>query len=193
MVEVLRNYLERFIMLTDEDVVTIDRITEVRHFDKKAMVTQVGEKEAYLNFVLHGLARKYFVSNGDEIITQIAKEGELINSSVAYLTGHESDYCVDTIEPTIFLSFTAENLNNLFQLGNKWQRLGRLIMTELFLKKEIWELDRVRLSTKERFLKFTSENPDLYQRVPQKFLASYLHIKPETFSRFKQLLKSKVY
>jgi len=27
--------------------------------------------------------------------------------------------------------------------------------------------------------------------VPQKFLASYLNIKPETFSRFKHLLKTK--
>jgi hypothetical protein len=32
----------------------------------------------------------------------------------------------------------------------------------------------------------------MLQRVPQKFIASYLNIKPETFSRLKHLLKKKV-
>jgi hypothetical protein len=32
------------------------------------------------------------------------------------------------------------------------------------------------------------ENPDLVLRVPQKYLASYLEIQPETFSRLKHLM-----
>jgi len=35
-----------------------------------------------------------------------------------------------------------------------------------------------------------TKNHDIMQRVPQKYLASYLNIKPETFSRFKHLLRS---
>jgi len=34
-------------------------------------------------------------------------------------------------------------------------------------------------------------HPDMLQRVPQKYLASYLNIKPETFSRLKHLLRPK--
>jgi hypothetical protein len=61
----------------------------------------------------------------------------------------------------------------------------------LFLQKELWELECIRYSTKERFLRFMSDNPELFQRVPQKYLASYLNIKPETFSRLKHLLRRK--
>jgi hypothetical protein len=32
-------------------------------------------------------------------------------------------------------------------------------------------------------------HPDMLQRVPQKYIASYLNIKPETFSRLKHLIK----
>jgi hypothetical protein len=49
----------------------------------------------------------------------------------------------------------------------------------------------MRLNSHERFIHFIKENPDLLQRVPQKYLASYLNIKPETFSRLKHLLKRK--
>lgn len=49
-------------------------------------------------------------------------------------------------------------------------------------------MQRYRLTPRERFLRFVQENPDLLQRVPQKYLASLLQIKPETFSRMKHLL-----
>ncbi|MEI9808160.1 MAG: hypothetical protein WDO16_09940 [Bacteroidota bacterium] len=51
-------------------------------------------------------------------------------------------------------------------------------------------MQMVKMTPRERFLNFVMKNPDLMQRVPQKYLASYLNIKPETFSRFKHLLKS---
>ena len=38
---------------------------------------------------------------------------------------------------------------------------------------------------------FGERNPELLQRVPQKYLASYLNIQPETFSRFKHILREK--
>jgi hypothetical protein len=45
---------------------------------------------------------------------------------------------------------------------------------------------------RERFIYFVNRNPELLQRVPQKYLASYLNIKPETFSRFKHLVRGGV-
>jgi hypothetical protein len=51
-------------------------------------------------------------------------------------------------------------------------------------------MQMVKMTPRERFLNFVMKNPELLQRVPQKHLASYLNIKPETFSRFKHLLRS---
>jgi len=55
--------------------------------------------------------------------------------------------------------------------------------------KDNWQIQLVKMSPRERFLNFVTKNHDIMQRVPQKYLASYLNIKPETFSRFKHLLK----
>ena len=41
---------------------------------------------------------------------------------------------------------------------------------------------------RERFIHFVNRNPELLQRVPQKYLASYLNIKPETIQSFQTLL-----
>jgi hypothetical protein len=49
----------------------------------------------------------------------------------------------------------------------------------------------MRQDPRMRFLKFYENYPEFIRRVPQKSLASYLNIQPETFSRFKHLLKPK--
>lgn len=191
MVKALKEYLARFIEFTDAEFEDITNIAEIRTYDKKVKLVDEGEYENYFNFIVKGLARKYFLKDGEEIITQLAKEGELISSSVAFLSGQKSLYIVETIEPTTFVSFSREAIDKLYEKDKKWQRLGRLIITDLFLQKENWELERTIYTTQERFVRFVSNNSNLFQRVPQKYLASYLNIQPETFSRLKHLLKTK--
>lgn len=191
MVKALKNYLGNFIELTDDEFEKLASIAETRTYDKKVRLIDQGEQEQYFNFILKGLARKFFYKGEEEIITQIAKESELISSSVSFLSGEKSFYIVETIEPTTFLSFSKTNIEKLYAEDKKWQRLGRLIITDLFLQKENWDLERILYSTQERFVRFLSTNSNLFQRVPQKYLASYLNIQPETFSRLKHLLKTK--
>jgi CRP-like cAMP-binding protein len=191
MVKLLREYLSRFVELTEEDLEEIGGIAELRTYDKKVRLVNIGEQEQYFNFIVKGLARKFFCRGEEEIITQLAVEGELISSSVSFLSGDESLYIVETIEPTTFLSFSKTNIENLYEKDRKWQRLGRLIITDLFLQKENWDLERMLYSTQERFVRFVSTHSNLFQRVPQKYLASYLNIQPETFSRLKHLLRTK--
>jgi CRP-like cAMP-binding protein len=191
MVKALKEYLARFIELTDEEFEVITSIAEVRTYDKKVRLIDEGEYENYFNFIVKGLARKFFYKDDEEIITQLAKEGELISSSVSFLSGEKSLYIVETIEPTTFLSFSKENIEMLYARDKKLQRLSRLVITDLFLQKENWDLERMLYSTQERFVRFVSNNSNLFQRVPQKYLASYLNIQPETFSRLKHLLRTR--
>lgn len=191
MIRAFKNYLDKFVSLSNGEWEEVNLIAEVRTYDRKVKLTDAGEHEGYVNFIMRGLVRKYFCHAGEEVITQLAREGEMINSSVSFFTGESSVYIVETIEPTTFLSFSRENIERLYAKDRKWQRLGRLIITDLFLQQESWELERTINSTQERFVRFVDANLDLFQRVPQKYLASYLNIQPETFSRLKHLLKNR--
>jgi len=191
MVAILQKYIDQFIDLPAEELEALINSIEVRSVDKKVRLTDLNETEKYLYFVIKGLARKFFYKGKEEVITQLAKEGELVSSSVSYFSGAPSGYIVETIEPTTFYSLHRDRAEQLYSRYPKLERLSRLIITELFLQKEMWELERIRYNTKERFLRFMTDNPELFQRVPQKYLASYLNIKPETFSRLKHLLRKK--
>lgn len=191
MLDSLRQYLSAYVIFTDEEFTAFSKFAEIRSFDKKHQLIKIGEIEIYLNFIVKGLARKYFLKGKEEIITQIAKENDFINSTSSYEEVKPSNYIVETIEPTTFISITKVHLDNLFLKSHKMERLGRLVVTSLYLQRETWEHDRMNLNTRDRFVQFVNNNSDLMQRVPQKYLASYLDIKPETFSRLKHLLQKR--
>ena len=185
MLDALRQYISGFVSLINEEFTLLANTLVIRSFEKKELLLNAGEVENYLNFVVKGLVRKYFLKGRTEVITQIAREGELVNSSASFLAGTPSPYVVETLEPSTFLSITRQQLEKLYEESPRIERLGRIAITHLFLQREEWEHECLRLDTRERFMHFVKNNPDLVQRVPQKFLASYLNMKPETFSRLK--------
>jgi CRP-like cAMP-binding protein len=191
MLEMLRQFILGYVALTEEEFAVLANKVVLRQFDRRQLLVRVGEVEEYLSFVVTGLARMYFLKGKTEMITNIAKEGELISSSSSFLSGKPSYYHVETLEPCTLLSISRAHLEQAYRESPKIEKLGRLVTTHFVLQKEEWELECIRLDTRERFLRFIGNNPELLMRVPQKYLASYLNMKPETFSRLKHHIKKR--
>jgi len=186
----LLDFLNKFIPLSLEEYnELILPCTTKRHFDKKSIITVAGEVENYINFIDAGLMRKYYKKENDEVNTQISYEGHIIHSQESFHSRTPSEYSIETIEPTQLTSITYQCLEKIYSSSEKMQRLGRLVITATMVLKDKWQSQLVKLSPRERFISFVTRHPELMQRVPQKYLASYLNIKPETFSRFKHLVK----
>lgn len=184
------DFLNKFIPLSQDeyDELIVPCVIK-RNFGKKAVVTQSGEVENYINFIESGLARKYYRKENEEINTQISYEGHIIHSQESFHGRTPSEYAIETIEPTEMTCITYECLEKIYASSEKMQRLGRLVITVTMVLKDKWQSQLVKLTPRERFINFVTRHPELMQRVPQKYLASYLNIKPETFSRFKHMVK----
>jgi CRP-like cAMP-binding protein len=189
-VKLLHIYLNKFVKLTDEefDQVFLPGI-RVRKFAKKEIITHAGEVENYINFIIKGLIRKYYKKSSTEINTQLSYEGHIIHCQESFHGRTLSEYFLEAIEPCVVASITYDDLESIFAQSKKMEHLGRMVITQTMILKDKWRMQLVKLTPRERFLDFVTKNPELMQRVPQKFLASYLNIKPETFSRFKHLLR----
>jgi len=184
------NYLRKFVNITDDEFTKcLLPIIKIRKVGKKEFLTKAGEVENYFNFIVKGLVRKYYKKNSHEINTQISMEGHIILSQESFHSRTPSEFSIETIEPTELSSITYECLEKMYSSSEKMQRLGRLVITATMVLKDKWLSQLVKLSPRERFISFVTKHPELMQRVPQKYLASYLNIKPETFSRFKHLVK----
>jgi CRP-like cAMP-binding protein len=185
------DYLRKFVNITDEDYIKcILPIAKTRRFGKRELVTKAGEVENCFNFIVKGLVRKYYRKNDNEINTQISLEGHIILSQESFHSRTPSEYYIETIEPSVFISISFDDLEKLYTMSKKMEHLGRLVITHTMMLKDRWQMQMIKMTPRERFLNFVMKNPELMQRVPQKYLASYLNIKPETFSRFKHMLQN---
>ncbi|ANE50235.1 Crp/Fnr family transcriptional regulator [Flavisolibacter tropicus] len=185
-------YLHKFVELShDEFDQYLKPYIQVRHFKKREIITSTGEVEQFFNFILEGLALKYYKQDGEEHIVQIATEGQIIHAQESFHSRTPSEYTIEALEPTAIASISFDDLEQIYSSNHKMERLGRLVITFSFVSQNKWQMLALKLTPRERFLKFMERNPELLQRVPQKYLASYLNIQPETFSRFKHILREK--
>jgi CRP-like cAMP-binding protein len=185
------HYLQGYVPLTRQEFHQMEPYFEIREFEKKVKVIYAGEVERYLNVIAWGLVRKYLPVRNREITVQLASEGHIIHSELSFHYRVPSRAVVETIEPSVFLSISYDSLEQLYERFPKVERLGRLMISDLFIKKDNRYFDQLRKTTRERFLEYVKTHPQMLQRVPQKYIASYLNIKPETFSRLKHLMRPK--
>ena len=183
-----QKYLGRFIAITRDELLDLLQYCEIRAFDKRKVIVSEGEVDNYLNLVVKGLIRKYLPVRKDEVILQLATEGHVVQSEISFLTRKPSMVILETLEPTILVSLTYNKMEEALDKFPKGERLGRMILQGMFIKKDENRYNRLLKSTRERFFEYIEHHPHMLQRVPQKYLASYLQIKPETFSRLKALM-----
>jgi CRP-like cAMP-binding protein len=189
--EKLHQYLQEYASFSKQDFRQMEPFIEIREFEKKVQVIREGEVERYLNFIAWGLARKYLPVRNKEITIQLASEGHMIHSELSFHYRVPSRAVVETIEPTVFFSISYDSLEQLYEQFAGMERLGRLMITDLFIRSDNRYFNQLRKTTRERFLEYMQNHPQMVQRVPQKYLASFLNIKPETFSRLKHLVRTK--
>ncbi len=188
MFENLISFLGKFVQLTPEDISTIEDKMVIKEYPKKYLLIEEGDIAQHLYFINKGLIHKYFYKGKEMITTDLVCEGTLTGSINSFLSGNPSHYYLQTLEITHVLSISKEALEELYKQDKKWQRIGRIVITHFLLQQEKKILDDIRYNIRERIVHFAQDFPSILNRVPQRRIASYLNIKPETFTRLKHLI-----
>ena len=186
----IHKFLQQYIKLSEKELNQFLPFLEVRTFTKREEIVKYGQTDDYLNLVVKGLVRKYVLVGKNEKTLQLAIEGHIVQSEISFHTRVPSTLIVETLEPTVLVSMRYDNVQHVLQHIPTAEQLGREMMIYMFIKKDARYFSQLNNTTRQRFLSYLKHNPHMLQRVPQKILASYLEIKPETFSRLKHLLRS---
>ena len=182
-------FIQQYIKITEQEFNQFLPYFEVRIFGKREEVLHYGQVDDYLNLVVKGLVRKYVLVGKNEKTLQLATEGKVIQSEISFHTRVPSSMIIEALEPYVLMSIRYDNVQYVLENIPAAVQLGRQMMTYLFMKKDARYFAQLNNTTRQRFLYYLKNHPQMLQRVPQKILASYLEIKPETFSRLKHLLK----
>jgi CRP-like cAMP-binding protein len=183
----IRQSLSQFMSLADEEFDLIKSKLEVEEIKTNAIIIKINQKVSKLYFVKSGLLRTYFLSDGKEINTYFACNGQFITSFSSYITQTPSIQYLEALESSTLYSITFEQLNNLYESYPKFEKFGKILAEQNYLcvlERMIYLQSK---SAKEKYLYFIEKyEKKIVQRVPQLHIASYLGITPETLSRVRK-------
>lgn len=183
--------LNRFVKFSNEELTILKDAVVIRNYKKKDVILAFGEKEQYISVVAKGLVRKHIICGDRSISTEFAPEGDVICSNSSIGSQLPSEYSIEAIEPTTLISFSLPSLEKLYRQSPAFFELGKIMVSQSLLKCEEREIMLMKYDAKKRLEYFMETKGNLFLRLPQNMIASYLNIQPETFSKLKRNVLTK--
>ncbi|MCD4769114.1 MAG: Crp/Fnr family transcriptional regulator [Bacteroidales bacterium] len=190
MKEQLRQFLNQHIQLNDNDFHAIMDLLSEKHLRKKDHLVRATDICKELVFFTNGYFRFYYYSkSGDEITSDFYFGPGMVTSYTSFITDTPSCTYVQAMEDMKVLVLNKLNLEKLYSMYHKIDRIGRLIAEEIAIYYEQHLLSILNQTAEERYKNLLNNNPLFIQRIPLQYIASYLGITQETLSRVRQKIK----
>jgi len=185
----LIKYLSKYMCLTDAETEAILKDLDIRMYRKGEILLREGEIPELCYFIIKGCVRQYYNINGDEKTTEFYTEGQPLAVFQVTNSNKKSPYYLSCLEDCMMSvgPVTPEDIDvdPRFLTVCKMAAEDELCQTQE-------TLNMYRLSSpEERYLELLKTKPQLIDRVPQYYLASYLGIKPESLSRIRKRISIK--
>lgn len=184
--EAFNRYLAQFPHYSPTVFEDILPFLSIKKVDEEAYFLREGSACKEIAFVEKGLLRLYYLNAGKEVTNCFCKENTMTTSYSSLITQKESDIAIQAIEPSQLIVFSYDSLQKLYEKDLFWQQLGRLAAENEFMTIECHNRFLRDLSATDRYKQILDEDPELLQRVPLTYLASYLQVAPETLSRIRK-------
>lgn len=191
MYENVKKYFSQFAKLTDEEWLAFELVLKPEKVKKKIRLVEFSSICRRIYFVEKGCLRLYYYKDGEEVCGNFFFENELAGSFESFIKQSPSFQIIETLEDSLLLSFSFDELQKLFGNYPVYNRVFMNILNESFIG--IQKLISLYILTDplERYLHLVKNYPAIIQRVPQKYIASFLGITPFSLSRIKARLAKK--
>ncbi len=163
------------------------KLWKVHAYAQNELITQAGSIERYFYVVVEGVQAIYLLNkNGEKVVLGFSYPGSPSGVFDSFIHQKPADTFLEALKPTILLGISRNDYLSLFDNHPDFYKWGYLFFQEILFGRLFREVELLTLSAKERYVAFMKRCPEELKVIPQKYLASYLNMKPETFSRLRR-------
>ncbi len=144
-----------------------------------------GSVDTNVYYIESGSVKVCLYSDGLEQILRFGYKSNLIVSLDSFLTGKPSSLIIQALKKTSIKIITKRQIEDFLKIDAN-TLLWTKILEELVLQQLEREIDILTNSPKERYQRVLKRSPILFQEIPNKLIANYLRMSPETLSRLKK-------
>ncbi len=177
--------------LSSAELALVDVYFQERILKKKAFMLEEGEVCNTLSFVVEGCIRQFHLKDGDERTCDLSFAGSWVTDLKSFNQGTPCVMNHQALEATRISSITKKHLLALYVACPKFETYGRMMTEQVLERASGLAMSLGSDSPQERYLKLLNTRADLFQRVPQKYIANLLGISAESLSRLRGRLAAK--
>jgi CRP-like cAMP-binding protein len=182
----IRHSIDSIISLSAEEWMQLSAFIEVLSLKKNSFFLSEGQICDSIAFVNAGmLIYSKSLKNGGDITTDFAFKGDWVTDNYSRLNQTPSFLNIKAIEDSELIIIKQENLPTLFSKIPQFERLGRVLMEQAFIKIAQHSIDLQSFSAKERYSRMLQKYPEVFQKIPLYHIANYLGIAPKSLSRIR--------
>ena len=173
--------------VSDEEADLISSFFRLRKFKRNVTLLRAGEVAHEVFFVLEGALHQFYIDQaGNERTCNFTFEQEFVTDleSFAQQTGSASN--IKTLDQTVCLSIRCTELGALMKKSPATAEFFRILIERIAAKSIKRTKSLLASSPEDQFVELLHEQPEVFQRVPQRYIAQYLGIAPESLSRIKK-------
>ena len=183
--EDLLKYLDSLYPLSSSLRDRLTTILKAKDLKKKDFLLKEGRINDKIFFIKSGLLRCYYQKDDQEVSSWFMKEGDIIISVESFFTQQPSHENIQAIEPSQLYFIHQHELQTLYKTYLEFNFIGRVLTEKYYVLSEQRLVNLRSRRADERYQYLLKHHPVFIQRVPSKYLASYLGVSEVYLSRIK--------
>lgn len=184
----LRQFIAGVVDATDEEWKAHRDCLTRRFLRKGELLVSEGQVVNNVSFINKGSFRVFKAINGQDLTKHFFFANEYATEYISFLTRKPSDICVKALEDAELIELHYDKVQALYEQYPVWQKYGRLMAEHLFIVLAERTHRLLYHTPEENYLHLLESRPDIIERIPQQYIASYLGIQPESLSRIRKRL-----
>ncbi|BDD03715.1 Crp/Fnr family transcriptional regulator [Aureibacter tunicatorum] len=180
------DFINKRVQLNNEERVLLEKLLKVRLYKKGEFLIKEGEYSDAFYFNIKGLVRLYYLIEGEEKTTYFYSGNQYISAYRSFTRDEPCRFNLQAMEDTHIVAINKNSAYQLLEHSSKFEALARLAMEDELICHQDMVASHIIMTPEQRYLNLMESFPEIFQKVPQLHIASYIGVKPESLSRIKK-------
>jgi CRP-like cAMP-binding protein len=196
--EKLKNYINSFIFLKEEDWMEMMMLFKSYSYKKGEFIYGSSDVPSEVNFIVKGVVRSFkmeedgkdftwaFYYLNDEVMEHRMIADVCVVDYASFLRNESAELAFEVMEDCTIMTITKKDLFRLYESNDKWQSFARKVAEDAYCATRDRTLTLLTKSAKERLEILEEYFPDIFKRVSQQHISSYLGITRQSLNRLRR-------